>query len=114
MCACMTSGYDGFDSGIRLRQQRQGWGTKAIERLAKDLHAAFPQMKRFSRTNLLYMRAFSEAWPEEPIVQQVVGQIPWGHNVRLLDLLKDRDERLWYARAAIEYGWSRLRAAASE
>jgi predicted nuclease of restriction endonuclease-like (RecB) superfamily len=53
------------------------------------------------------MRAFSEAWPEEPIVQQVVGQIPWGHNVRLLDLVKDANERLWYAQAAVEHGWSR-------
>lgn len=53
------------------------------------------------------MRALAEAWPEESIVQQPVAQLPWGHNVRLLDLVKDRDERLWYARAAIEHGWSR-------
>lgn len=92
---------------ILARQKVEGWGAKVIERLAKDLRGEFPQMKGLSRTNLLYMRAFSEAWPEEVIVQQVVGQIPWGHNVRLLDLVKDRDERLWYARAAIEHGWSR-------
>lgn len=53
------------------------------------------------------MRAFSEAWPDEAIVQQLVGQIPWGHNVRLLDLVKDPEERGWYAEAAIENGWSR-------
>jgi hypothetical protein len=35
-------------------------------------------MKGFSRTDLLYMRAFAEAWPNEPFVQQVVGQIPLG------------------------------------
>ena len=64
-------------------------------------------MKGLSRTNLLYMRAFAEAWPDASIVQQVVGQIPWGHNLRLLELLKNREERLWYANAAIENGWSR-------
>jgi predicted nuclease of restriction endonuclease-like (RecB) superfamily len=64
-------------------------------------------MKGLSRTNILYMRSFAEAWPEEAIVQQLVGQIPWGHNVRLLDLVKDPAERLWYIRAAIESGWSR-------
>ncbi len=64
-------------------------------------------MKGFSRSNLLYMRAFAEAWPDEAIVQQVVGRIPWGHNVRLLDRLSTPDERVWYARQAIEYGWSR-------
>ena len=41
------------------------------------------------------------------MVQQAGAQIPWGHNVRILTKLKDRDERLWYIRAAIEQGWSR-------
>lgn len=99
--------YWGIGNEILARQRAEGWGTRVIERLAKDLSSEFPQMKGLSRTNLLYMRAFSEAWPEAAIVQQVVGQIPWGHNVRLLDLVKDREQRLWYARAAIEHGWSR-------
>ena len=64
-------------------------------------------MKGFSRTNLLYMRAFAEAWPEDSIVQQVVGQIPWGHNIRILDMVKIPDEREWYIRQTIENGWSR-------
>ena len=85
----------------------KGWGAKAIERLASDLHATFPEMKGLSRTNLLYMRAFAEAWPEEAIVQQLVGQIPWGHNLRILDLLKIPAEREWYIRQTIENGWSR-------
>jgi predicted nuclease of restriction endonuclease-like (RecB) superfamily len=50
------------------------------------------------------MRAFAEAWP---IVQQPVAQLPWGHNVRLLDLVKNTEERLWYIQQAIENGWSR-------
>lgn len=99
--------YWGIGREILARQQQEGWGTKVIDRLAKDLRSAFPHMHGFSRTNLLYMRAFSEAWPEELIVQQLVGQLPWGHNVRLLDLIKAPDERLWYAKAAIEHGWSR-------
>jgi predicted nuclease of restriction endonuclease-like (RecB) superfamily len=92
---------------ILSRQQQQGWGTKVIERLSKDLRRDFPEMKGFSRTNLLYMRAFAEAYPEEPIVQQVVGQIPWGHNTILLDKLKSPEERFWYARQTVEHGWSR-------
>ncbi|MBL8211811.1 MAG: DUF1016 family protein [Bryobacterales bacterium] len=99
--------YWGIGKEILARQEAEGWGTKVIERLAMDLGASFPQMKGLSPRNLKYMRAFAEAWPEEAIVQQAVAQIPWGHNVRLLDLVKDRDERLWYARAAIEHGWSR-------
>lgn len=89
------------------RQNRAGWGAKVIKRLAADLHSEFPDVKGFSRTNLLYMRAFAEAWPEESFVQQVVGQIPWGHNLRILDLVKDLRQREWYVRAALQHGWSR-------
>jgi predicted nuclease of restriction endonuclease-like (RecB) superfamily len=72
--------------------------------LAHDLHVEFPDMGGLSPRNLKYMRAFAEAWP---IVQQPVAQLPWGHNVRLLDHVKDSGERLWYAHAAIQNGWSR-------
>ena len=92
---------------ILHRQQAQGWGAKVIERLAQDLRAAFPEMKGFSRSNLMYMRSFSEAWPDEAIVQQAVGQLPWGQNLILLAKLKTNTERLWYATKAIEHGWSR-------
>lgn len=92
---------------ILARQAQEGWGAKVITRLAKDLKQEFPEMKGFSRANLLYMRAFAAAWTDEQIVQQVVGQIPWGHNVRLLDKVSDRAQRLWYAQQTIAYGWSR-------
>jgi len=92
---------------ILKRQAQQGWGTKVIERLALDLRNAFPEMKGFSRTNLLYMRSFAEAWTHEQIVQQPVGQLPWGHNLVLLSKLKIKDERLAYAQKTLENGWSR-------
>ncbi|MCC5669284.1 DUF1016 N-terminal domain-containing protein [Nostoc sp. CHAB 5784] len=92
---------------ILNRQQQQGWGAKVINRLASDLQKAFPDIKGFSRTNLMYMRAFAEAYPDEQIIQQLVGQIPWGHNVRILDTVKDQTERLWYVQQTIGYGWSR-------
>lgn len=92
---------------ILARQDRQGWGAKVIERLSEDLRREFPDMKGLSARNLRYMRAFAEAWPDEAIVQQVVAQLPWGHNVRLLDYANTPSEREWYARAAIENGWSR-------
>ena len=93
--------------GILERQGREGWGAKVIERLAQDLRNAFPAMKGFSRANLLYMRAFAEAWPDQAIVQQAVGQLPWGHNLVLLSKLKTPDLRLAYAHRAMEMGWSR-------
>ncbi len=93
---------------ILQRQSSQGWGSKVIERLARDLREAFPEMKGFSRANLLYMRAFAEAWRDEQIVQQLAGQLPWFHNVVLITRLKDYRAREWYARKAIAEGWSRV------
>ena len=63
-----------------LAQQQHGWGAKVIDRLAADLHHAFPEAQGFSPRNLKYMRAFAQAWPEEAIVQQAAAQIPWFHN----------------------------------
>jgi len=92
---------------ILQKQQLLGWGAKVVERLSKDLRREFPEMKGFSRANLLYMRAFAEAYPNERFVQQVVGQIPWGHNIRILDKVKDQTEREFYIRETIANGWSR-------
>lgn len=92
---------------ILARQQAAGWGAKIIEQLAQDLRAAFPEMKGFSSRNLKYMRAFAEAYADEPIVQQLAAQIPWFHNCILLDKVKAAKEREWYIRKTIENGWSR-------
>ena len=89
--------YWGIGKEILTRQKEDGWGTRVIERLAKDLRSEFPDMQRACRPrNLGYMKALAEAWPEEPILQQAVAKLPWGHNVRLLDLVKNHEERIWY------------------
>lgn len=92
---------------ILARQADQGWGAKVIERLAHDLRAAFPEMKGFSPRNLKYMRAFAEAWPDALFVQEVLAQLPWYHQLALLDKLPGPQTRSWYAAQAIEHNWSR-------
>lgn len=92
---------------ILERQAAQGWGAKVIERLSQDLRAAFPEMKGFSPRNLKYMRAFAEAWPDELFVQEVLAQLPWYHQLALLDKLPGLQTRKWYAAKAIEHNWSR-------
>jgi len=92
---------------ILERQAQQGWGAKVIERLAHDLRTAFPDMKGFSPRNLKYMRAFAETWPDSEFVQGVLAQLPWYHQLALLDKLRSEEERRWYAAKAIEHNWSR-------
>ena len=64
-------------------------------------------MKGLSPRNLGYMKAFAEAWPEESILQVPLAKLTWFHNLTLLEKVKTKEERLWYANAAIENGWSR-------
>jgi hypothetical protein len=49
---------------ILNRQEREGWGAKVIDRLARDLRSVFPDMG-WSPRNLKYMRALAAAWPAE-------------------------------------------------
>ena len=83
------------------------WGSKFVENLAADIKLSFPEMKGYSVRNLKYMAKFAEAYPENEFVQQPVAQIPWGHNVVLLDKVADKTERLWYAEQSWKNGWSR-------
>jgi predicted nuclease of restriction endonuclease-like (RecB) superfamily len=92
---------------ILENQERLGWGAKVVDRLSRDLHQAFPTMRGFSPRNLKYMRALAEAYTEAEFVQQAVAQIPWGHNVRILDRAHDRATRDFYIRGTVEHGWSR-------
>ncbi len=114
------------------RQRREGWGSRVITRLAADLRTCFPNLRGFSCANIKRMRSFYHAYSQcvtphtEPglgsdktigaqAVRQLqcscppaeLAQIPWGHNIVLLQRLKDPAERLWYARQAHEHGWSR-------
>jgi len=89
-------------------QAQRGWGTKVLDRLAEDLKSAFPGVEGFSKRSLYRMRAFYLAYREHPVfVSQLATQIPWFHNVILLEKVKDHAARVWYAQAAFEYGWSR-------
>lgn len=89
------------------RQQRLGWGAKVIDRLARDLKAAFPDMRGFSSRNLKYMAYFAEHCPDGQFGQQAAAQLPWFHVVTLLTKLDDSEARAWYAMQAAQQGWSR-------
>jgi predicted nuclease of restriction endonuclease-like (RecB) superfamily len=99
--------YWSIGNDILARQSAEGWGARVIDRLAQDLRRDFPDMTGLSSRNLKYMRAFAEAYRDREIVQQLVARLPWGHNIKLIEAIKDEDERLWYARQAVEHGWSR-------
>jgi len=89
------------------RQKQEGWGTKVIDNISKDLRKEFPEMKGLSARNLKYMRKFADEYKDGVIVQEALAQITWYHNIALLDKLNDYNERLWYADETAKNGWSR-------
>jgi predicted nuclease of restriction endonuclease-like (RecB) superfamily len=118
---------------IHHRQQQDGWGTGVIPRLSRDLRNELPELKGFSERNIGYMIRFAREYDvsvilqqpvaklAEPvessaiipqsacprIVQDLLAQIPWGHNILLMEKFKDLPTRLWYAQQTIVNGWSR-------
>lgn len=89
---------------ILSRQQKAGWGAKVIDRLASDLQKEFPDMKGLTRRNLFFMRAFAEAFPGGPIAKQAVSQLPWGHIIRLIQMVKNSATRDFYIRETLAHG----------
>lgn len=104
--AAMIRMYGDIGRLILDRQAREGWGAKVIDRLSADLREAYPDMRGLSPRNLKYMRAFAVAWADATIVQGPIAQIPWAHNIALLERISDPETRLWYARKSVEHGWS--------
>lgn len=103
----MITLYWRIGSQILERQDKEGWGTKVIENISNDLRKEFPEMKGLSARNLVYMQTLAKAYPDFSITQQVVAQIPWGHNCVIMEKITVDDQRLWYIQKTIENGWSR-------
>ena len=92
---------------ILARQQETAWGARVIDRLAADLKLEFPEMGGLSVRNLLAMKIFAREFPDDPIAQQPVAQLPWGHVLQIMQRAKDPATRYFYIRETLAHGWSR-------
>ena len=86
--------------------EHKSWGNKFIDNLATDIRIAFPESKGYSVRNLKYMAKFAETYPDRKFVQTVSAQIPWSHNIAILEKVKDPQQRIWYIEKTAENGWS--------
>tara|TARA_R110000868_G_scaffold95236_3_gene262158 strand:- start:1647 stop:2702 length:1056 start_codon:yes stop_codon:yes gene_type:complete len=90
------------------KQENQGWGNSVVDNLEKDLVAEFPGLKGFSRRNLFYMKGFYSFYKSDfEKVQQLVAQIPWGHNILIVSKSKSIEESLFYLAETLQNSWSR-------
>jgi predicted nuclease of restriction endonuclease-like (RecB) superfamily len=87
---------------IVMKQQEAAWGDGFLLQMSQDLKAEFPDMKGFSKRNLELMRQWYRFWSERPaIAQQLVSQIPWGHNLAIVSKIKSIDEAVFYVQKTI-------------
>ena len=100
--------YFNIGSLIDARQKEQGWGAKIIDKLSLDILNEFPNMKGFSTRNIKRMLQFYKEYHEDfSKVTLVVSQIPWTHNIILIQKIKDKNLRYWYIQKVLENGWSK-------
>ncbi|MFZ4100115.1 MAG: PDDEXK nuclease domain-containing protein, partial [Chlamydiia bacterium] len=85
---------------------KESWGSKPLKKLSSDLTSTFPGSSGFSERNLKFMRQFFENYPGG-IWETAVSQLPWGHNILLIQKFDDPTEREWYAKQTAKHGWSR-------
>ena len=52
------------------------------------------------------MSSFDGAWTDLEFAQEVLEQLPRGHNLVLLDKLKNSKDRICYTKKTIENNWS--------
>ncbi len=78
-----------------------------VRDLAVELKMTFPNINGFSERNIRSMRLFYEEYANDEKWQQLVAKLPWGHNLLLMEKIKDKDIRKIYAENTIKNGWSR-------
>ncbi len=86
--------------------EHKSWGNKFIDNLATDIRIEFPESKGYSVRNLKYMAKFAETYPDREFVQTVSAQIPWSHNIAIIEKVKGPEQRIWYIQKTAENGWS--------
>ncbi len=112
------------------RQENATWGDGFLKQMSVDLLAEFPEMKGFSHRNLKSIRQWHQFWSstlsigkqpvapmpqkgKQPVSQmtleapQLILQIPWGHNILLIQKLKNPEDAWFYGQKTIEHNWSR-------
>lgn len=107
-----------WDLGMMISEKESLWGDKLIEQVAQDLQREFPNVKGLSRRNLFYAMSFYKYYSEpihcqlseninNDLVQQLVAQIPWGHNILIFTKAENREVALFYINQTISNQWSR-------
>lgn len=99
--------YWDIGKSIVERQEKYKWGQRVVEQLSHDLNREYPSFEGFSPDNLWRMRMFYLEYKDDAKLAQLVPEMPWGHNILIMQKIKDPKEREYYITASSKLGWSR-------
>ena len=77
----------------KILEENSSWGNKFIDNVAMELKMSFPNLKGFSVRNLKYMKSFYNEYKDDGEFVQLVAQLPWKHNITLMQKVKDKEIR---------------------
>ena len=77
------------------------------------LQAAYPAADGFSPRNVRRMRAFYAAYEESPEIIRLAMNLGWTRNVAILEECGSSEERAWYIRAVLHFGWKKAKLLAA-
>lgn len=80
----------------KIVSENKIYGNNFTKQVSTELKLTFPSMKGFSERNIRSMRLFYEEYSGDEKRQQLVAQLPWGHNILLIDKIKDKEIRKKY------------------
>ena len=76
---------------------------------SKYLQITCPDVEGFSPRNLRRMRAFYAAYEESPEIMRLAMSLGWAQNVAILERCSSNEERAWYIRAVLHFGWKKAK-----
>lgn len=76
---------------------------------SKYLQITCPDVEGFSPRNLRRMRAFYAAYEESPEIMRLAMSLGWAQNVAILERCSSNEERAWYIRAVLRFGWKKAK-----
>jgi len=91
----------------KILYENFSYGNKFIDEISRELKLEYPTSTGYSTRNLKYMKKFYLEYKDDEEVQQLVAQVPWGHNIVLMEKIDNKEIRKIYLQGIVKNNWGR-------